>query len=567
MTLAVVQVSPAGTVGLKDLVVRSLDYDFSNESGWLPAVEAGIRSLIHQRKGLSDMDVILPGFKILTKALKIPHVETEKRRQIIAYEVQQSLPYAIDEITWDTQMVADDGIETELLFLAAKQDFVEAFCEILSRLGLRPSSISAGPLLDINAARFCLDLQADHVLVVNIGARSSKLSFVGEDRFFVRTLALGGNQLTQNVADSLGSSFVQAETLKLKFFAEEDRLNKEDPQVKMMHGHGQQFAQRLNMELTRSLLHFKRQSGGAGVREIYLTGRGAQWRGLIESVAEWQKLPVRGLPLAESLSLSSSVSPMDPAGYNFELSEILGQAAKSVHPNGVGVNLLPEGLRQQQAFSKQKPTFMAAAALLALSPLPLVSYFYGNATQYEEQVRQVRAALPTHQVLAADLNDTLRTMERYHLTLDRVDDFINSRTNWLRFFSDLQDSLTNARDVWLDTLEVSRRITLLPAPEPEEPEYDEYGEIIPPEPIEQLNYRLTLSGAMLLRQSTEEGERPVGENYDERVISERVRTLIQQFSESEFIIEAGAPTILWTRLEDGVLPFTFNLTVNPDKPL
>ena len=41
-------------------------------------------------------------------------------------------------------------------------------------------------------------------------------------------------------------------------------------------------------------------------------------------------------------------------------------------------------------------------------------------------------------------------------SIRRVEGLVNSKTNWIEFFAELQASLTKAEDVWLDSLEVQR---------------------------------------------------------------------------------------------------------------
>ena len=53
-------------------------------------------------------------------------------------------------------------------------------------------------------------------MVVGIGARSTHLIFLQGSRFFTRTLALGGNAVTQEVAAEMNLDFAGAEALKLR---------------------------------------------------------------------------------------------------------------------------------------------------------------------------------------------------------------------------------------------------------------------------------------------------------------------------------------------------------------
>ena len=75
---------------LKQLVTEELEYDTSREDDWSFAVVEKIKYLVDtlKLKGKSA-SLILPGFRLLTKSIKIPHVEESQRAQIIAFEAAQ----------------------------------------------------------------------------------------------------------------------------------------------------------------------------------------------------------------------------------------------------------------------------------------------------------------------------------------------------------------------------------------------------------------------------------------------------------------------------------------------
>ena len=119
VTAAVVS-SRGGALQLEKLITESLNYDYSNDHAWLGAVGVALHTLHHQHKFSGNASFIIPGNQVLTKTIRIPHVEESKRAQIIAFEAQQNIPYPLHEVVWDTQVVGDDGVETEVLFIACK---------------------------------------------------------------------------------------------------------------------------------------------------------------------------------------------------------------------------------------------------------------------------------------------------------------------------------------------------------------------------------------------------------------------------------------------------------------
>ncbi|MEM8550246.1 MAG: pilus assembly protein PilM, partial [Verrucomicrobiota bacterium] len=103
---------------LDDFIVEELDYDYSIEDEWLGAVVQSLGEVVAQKKYQGPAIMIAPGYQLLTKTIKVPHVEAAKQSQIIAFEAQQNIPYPLDEVVWDKQVIADDGVETEVLLIA-----------------------------------------------------------------------------------------------------------------------------------------------------------------------------------------------------------------------------------------------------------------------------------------------------------------------------------------------------------------------------------------------------------------------------------------------------------------
>ena len=141
VTAAVVS-SSGSALQIDKLVTESLQYDYSNDDAWLNAVGVALRSLHHQHKFSGKASFIIPGNQVLTKTIRIPHVDESKRAQIIAFEAQQNIPYPLHEVVWDSQVVGDDGVETEVLFIACKSNTIDEFCSEVSQVDLRSKQLT-----------------------------------------------------------------------------------------------------------------------------------------------------------------------------------------------------------------------------------------------------------------------------------------------------------------------------------------------------------------------------------------------------------------------------------------
>lgn len=568
--ISLLRMSPGqnGTVRIESFSTEDLVYDLSRDELWLDAVTGSLEPLLSARKLSGEPPVVIvPGFRVLTKNLRAPHVEPDRRWEMVALEAQRSLPYALDEVSWSWQVLADDGIETELQFLAVKRDWLDLFLGKLDDLGIRPSVLAPESLLDANCWRWMHRGEPGPVLIVNIGARSTNVTLTGDGVFAVRTINLGGNLLTQALAEPLGLSFEQAEAWKIRFNSEPEVEGESEGRTRLFLGEAESFLKRLNAELTRSIMNFRRQTGAGAPAKLLLAGGGALLRGLPESLAAKQKLRVDWLYRPECVTLAPGVDAASWNALSSQMTEALGEAVRDDLENPSGVDLLPESQRRRWAGRKRGPAFLVAAALLlAAAWMPLL-HFRSHLKFWQGQVRELQPMVNSRESMAAQVVALREEVEALERTLQKLDRPLASRTNWILFFQELQERLHGLGDVWLDELQLSRRTVLVPPPPDSEPKYDDFGNLIPPRPVERTVYRMNLNGNLLLRQKSNGGESPVTGDYDETLITQRIRSLIRQFGEIDFVMETGVPTIFWTRLEDGVLPFSFNLTVNPERPL
>lgn len=529
-----------GGLQIEQFVTEDLQYDYSNDDAWLGAVGAALLTLSHSHKISGKATLIIPGNQVLTKTIRIPHVEAAKRPQIIAFEAQQNIPYPLHEVVWDSQVVGDDGVETEVLFIACKSNTIDDFCQSVAAAGIIVESISAATVLDYNALQFAYPDLDEDVLLINVGARSTNLLFRNADGFFARNIALGGNSLTQNIADSIGKPFPQANEVKHQFFGGEADYSDDASGAKLLTSCADSFMRRMSQEITRSIVNYRRQKGGAAPKRILLCGRGALLRGMAEQLGNTQKVAVEFFDPLQNVTLDGGIA-IDPDVLRLQISEIIGEACREMVPDGAGVNLLPEEIQRMMAFAGKKPFLLIAAACLALAPWPAFYVLKQTSSAYDKQVQSLQSEFGPLQSMQGQIAEHTEQASKLSQSIQRVEGLVASKSNWIQFFAELQKSLNLAEDVWLDSLKVIR----------EQPEGG------------QPSYEVVVEGQMLVRESAESA------TVDQGALTSRIKGLQSSFQDSEFVVSSGSPVINWKNLRDGlyVLPFSINLVVDTAKPL
>ncbi len=521
----------SGDLVLEDFVIEELDYDYSIDEEWLDSLMVALRNICHSHKLSGAASLIAPGYQLLTKTIKVPHVDDAKRPQIIAFEAQQNIPYPLTDVVWDNQVIADDGVETEVILIAVKSDVINGFCKEISHTGLTPQAIPAASILDYNSYLLNYQDSQEDTLIVNIGARSSNLIFCNEDGFFIRNIALGGNSLTQNLADSLGKKFSEAEKVKVAYFSGQTSYEADHPSVQILQTNAENFQKRMNQEITRSIVNFRRQHGAKAPTRILLTGRGSLLPDLPDFLRQHQKMEVEYFDPLKNVHVGSKVEEELLADSRISLGEVIGEAARQVLPEPVSINLLPATLAEEMRFAKQRPIIIVAAVLLALATIPPILGFRSTASQYEAATRAIEGkAAPlqnTHRQILSNQDETKKLRD----DITNLEDLVNSRSNWIIFFTDLQQRLQDVQDVWLESLELNR-----------------------------VNgNRLDMTGRILIT-NTE----------DDQDVSKRVNSLLESFTESDFIVEVDDVILVPASndpIGEHIREFKFTLIANPERPL
>ena len=541
-----------------------LEYDFQDENAWLDAVSDGIREIVREGKLSGNANFIIPGSQVLAKTIRVPSVDKAKRAQVLAFEAQQNLPYELDEVVWDSQILSDDGIETEVLLGACKQEMINDFCEVIQRSGLVVDSINSSSVLSYSVLEYTEPNLEDDVLLINLGARSSTLLFKNDEGFFFRTINIGGNMLTQFISDTLGKDFAEADDIKHRFFAEEDALDEDSSAVRLMQTSVSNFTRRFAQEVNRSIVMYRRQKGGDAVKRIFITGKGANSPLVRAKLAESLDHKIELFDALSGVELAPALDS-DRDTLNFELSEVVGEAIKEFKlvENGGNLNLLPLAIRQELKFIRQKPILALAAVLMAVFPWMLYLGLSKTKDLTVKSSASLKEMARPFEYNKAILADNTARAEVLSQSISQVEGLVDTKTNWIQFFADLQASIFSAKDVWVDDLTVIR-----PEAYRDEyaDEYDDYGYSDSEDTgggseDTSLDYEVVVKGKMLVREPSNE--------INQDVLANRIKQLQASFENSNFVTASKPPKISWKYLSDGlkVLPFEINLIIDTEKPL
>ena len=460
-------VSDGSKLTLKQIALQTLHYDYSDDQQWLDSLIEGLETLCKKEKIKGNARFIFPGSLLLNKTIRVPHVDEEKQKKIVAFELSQKMPFPLAELIWDYQVIDDDGVEQEILAFAVKPEVAESFCDRVVETGLNPTQITPAPILDYNALISSgIGLEQQETLVVNIGAKSTNLLFINPTGFLIRSIAIGGNTLTQNISDSLGTLFEKAEEVKKSYFTGQVAFSPEDPSVQVLENCSQQFLTRASQEITRSIVTYKRLKKGKSPNRMYLAGRGALLNNLPEFLSQSQSLDIDYFDPLRTLSIDENVSQEMRALLPFMIGEPLGLATAifNIGQNQAlkrPLNLLPANKLTNLSFKKKIPALLISAVLFSVLPVPNIIKNASIEESLTEELSLIKSASFTLQENIAKnelLKDEFQFTDKFNKLIFQRNKIFHEKSfscwKLQDFLNQLQSSLDHpdVADAWFDEL-------------------------------------------------------------------------------------------------------------------
>src|SRR6266705_5637500 len=273
--LAEFRVQAHGGLVLLDYRLREIPGDPAGEEMRRTQMATALREMmdeLHIKRGL--VNYALSGQSVFARFVKLPAVEQEKIEKIISFEAQQNVPFPIDEVVWDYQVVgggADEQIQVVLV--AIKADLVDEINAAVEETGLRTKIVGVASMALYNAFRYNYADLRGCTLLVDIGARTTNLVFIEPQKIFSRSIAVGGSSITAAIAKEFNESVAAAELRKKRdgFVglggAYAEPTDRELARVsKLMRS----TMTRLHAEVMRSISHYRAQQHGNAPERLFL---------------------------------------------------------------------------------------------------------------------------------------------------------------------------------------------------------------------------------------------------------------------------------------------------------
>ncbi len=428
---------------------------FAAEAG-IPTMES-IADLIREMTlegGIkaAPLYVMLSGQAIFPRFVKLPPVSSDKIDEMLRYEASENLPFPIEEVVWDYQVVsADDETELDALIVATKGETAQDAAACAERAGLQLAMVDAMPFALYNCIRFNSSDNGKCTMLLDIGARSTDLVFVEGSKIFTRSISVAGNTITNEIARSLAVSPEEAERIKkdIGFVAlggtyavvDDETADKVSKIIRNV-------ATRLHSEVNRSVNFYRSQQGGSAPEKLFLTGGAALTRHMDTFFREKLGVEVEYLNPFANVAVAPELQGETEA--LFLMAPSVGLALRGSMKCPIEINLMPPAVLAYQRFAKRIPFFAVSVVGLILTLLCWFSYAKNLQSAYTSQHEMVKHRLDERTRYQRQIDTVNVSSKALEEKINYMSALVASRASIPEALSAVREAMI--KDTWLTSM-------------------------------------------------------------------------------------------------------------------
>src|SRR5438876_3409991 len=468
LKIAEFEINDDGGLLLKQYGLKSLGQDGTQENTREAAMIRALNELLSERPfGTKVINLCAPGFHTFSKFVKLPPVDTSKVTQIIQYEAQQNVPFPLEEVVWDYQILgAAASGELEVLLVAIKSDIVEGLFRVAETAGLRLSLVDVSPAALCNSFRYNYGDLEGCTMLLDIGAKTSNLLFFEKGNVYSRGINIGANSITQDFSKESRLSFAEAEKLKIEegFVslggAYEEPENEHQAAISKI---ARQFMTRLHIQVNQTMQFYRGQQGGSAPARLFLSGGASIMPYTAQFFAEKLNVPVEFFNPLRNVQIDPAINLEDLARVAHSLGEVIGLGLRNLAHCPVELNLMPESTLKWQAFNQKKPYFIATVFSLVAVVAAMAFIFSQLAGVRNAALEDLKKEVNPQETRDAQFKTVLNNLKKTQKDVDQVVQWVGDRYYWADILSNLRTLLirveTGARTkfrtdagVWVERL-------------------------------------------------------------------------------------------------------------------
>jgi type IV pilus assembly protein PilM len=229
-------------------------------------VQTAIRQALEQgRIQATEAVISMSGGSVIAKRVTLPKMSEAELAESIRWEAEQHIPFDIEDVELDFQVLRQEGPQLEVMLVAVKKGKVQSYVDVVAEAGLNVGVVD----VDI----FALETQYEYnhqgekevVALVNIGHETTNTNILqGGVNVYARDVFVGGKQYAATLAQRFDLSPQDADAL-VRGKQGQVSWAEIEPVLDLV-------SQELGQEIQRTLDYFGTTAEHERIQRIHLSG-------------------------------------------------------------------------------------------------------------------------------------------------------------------------------------------------------------------------------------------------------------------------------------------------------
>jgi len=238
--------------------------------------------------GVKDKKVVVAvgGRDVIVKKIQVDRMKESEAFEVVRWEAQQHVPFDIEAVELDFQILdpQGEGLQMDVLLVAAKRDLVEDKLQLLAQAGLEAAVVDVDAFALHNAFELNYpEAMTGVVAMLNIGHEVTNANILLDGiPLLTRDLNIGTRKFREDLQRERGMSADDADALLQGYELTGDL----EPYVQ---NRGEEMA--VGLERASAFLQTAARDAGA-LQRVYCCGGGARIPGLSDVLGQRLRLPV-----------------------------------------------------------------------------------------------------------------------------------------------------------------------------------------------------------------------------------------------------------------------------------
>lgn len=459
----------SGGIELINYGISSLGLDPHSEEDRSAYLLSTLKEMMAERRIKPGPVLIsVSGQSVFCRYVKLPPVEEDKVYQIVSYEAQQNVPFPIDEVVWDYQLIGETEGDLDVMLAAIKEDIIADLTDVVEQAELFPDLVDVAPMALYNALRYNYSNLEECTLVIDMGARSTDLIFVEDNRLFSRSIPVAGNAITQQIMREFDLSFADAEDMKKAHAVVSWGGAYESPAGEVAEKVSKSVRSvmtRMHAEINRSINFYRGQQDGSHPRKILLTGGTSIIPYTDSFFQEKLKAEVEYLNPFMNVAVSDSISEEDIGRDAHMLGEVVGLALRRSLTCPIEINLMPPRVVLEKKFRRKHPVLLAAAYGVVLLLAVWCIYFWRLSILSGERLSLIQDRVRELEQVERQLGEPESRIREVDGKINEVHALIAAKTRWAEVLDHIHELIPPG--IWLDSITPIREQVEVTVDEPD----------------------------------------------------------------------------------------------------